>query len=70
MDNGESGCLAAVVSPVERGLSVGPDSATVHLLLTEEKFALEKIPKPLLATKGNAQLVRQLKNLSNKYSDI
>jgi hypothetical protein len=62
MDNGESGCLAAVVSPVERGLSVGPDSATVQLLLMEEKFALEKILKPLLATKGHVQLVSQFKN--------
>jgi hypothetical protein len=36
MDNGGIGVLLAVVSPVETGLSFGPDNATVQLLLTED----------------------------------
>jgi hypothetical protein len=62
MDNGESGFLLVVVSPAEPGLNIGPDSATVLHLPMEEKVVPEKIPRPLLATKGTALMVKQFLN--------
>jgi hypothetical protein len=56
MDNGATGALLAVVPSVELGLSFGPDSAIVQLLLMEGQTALEKTPIPLLATMGNVMV--------------
>jgi hypothetical protein len=46
-------------SPVEKGLKIRPDSATIHHLLTEEQIALEKILTQLLAMIRPALLVTQ-----------
>jgi hypothetical protein len=65
MGNGGTGVLLAAVSPVKKELSFGPDSATVQPLLMEDLIALEKIPIPLLATMGDAVMVKQFINTLN-----
>jgi hypothetical protein len=67
MDDGGIGVLLVVVPPVEKGLNFGPDSATVQPLLMEDLIALEKIPIPipLLATMGDAVIVKQFINTLN-----
>ncbi len=63
MDIGGIGALfLSVVSPVEEGINLKPDSVTVRHLLVEEQIAQEKIPTAVPATFRNALMVKRKNN--------